>query len=69
MAWKDGLGGWRVVDVARGAWEVSMGGGGGVVCTRAGDKITVTGTTSWRYATITGTVSGGGTIKAYIRIR
>ena len=40
-----------------------------VLAVGEGDKLTVTGTTSGRYATITGTVSGGGTIKAYIRIR
>lgn len=47
----------------------SIDGSSSGVCTLEGDKITVTGTTSGRYATITGTVSGGGTIKAYIRIR
>ena len=46
----------------------SIDGDSSSVCTLEGDKLTVTGTTSGRYATVVGTV-GGGTIKAYIRIR
>lgn len=46
----------------------SIDGDSSGVCTLEGDKLTVTGTTSGRYATVVGTV-GGGTIKAYIRIR
>ena len=46
----------------------SIDGDSNGVCTLEGDKFTVTGTTSGRYATIIGTV-GDGTIKAYIRIR
>ena len=46
----------------------SIDGDSNGVCTLEGDKLTVTGTTSGRYATIIGTV-GDGTIKAYIRIR
>ena len=46
----------------------SIDGDNSGVCTLEGDKLTVTGTTSGRYATVVGTV-GGGTIKAYIRIR
>ena len=38
------------------------------VCKLEGAKVTVTGTSSGRYATIVGTV-GGGTVKAIIRIR
>ena len=38
------------------------------VCKLEGTKVTVTGTSSGRYATIVGTV-GGGTVKAIIRIR
>ena len=46
----------------------SIDGDSSGVCTLEGDKLTVTGTTSGRYATVVGTV-GGGTIKAYLRIR
>lgn len=46
----------------------SIDGDSGGVCTLEGDKLTVTGTTSGRYATVIGTV-GGGTVKAIIRIR
>lgn len=46
----------------------SIDGDSSGICTLEGDKLTVTGTTSGRYATVVGTV-GGGTIKAYIRIR
>lgn len=46
----------------------SIDGDSSGVCTLEGDKLIVTGTTSGRYATVVGTV-GGGTIKAYIRIR
>ena len=46
----------------------SIDGDSSSVCTLEGDKLTVTGTTSGRYATVVVTV-GGGTIKAYIRIR
>ena len=46
----------------------SIDGDSSGMCTLEGDKLTVTGTTSGRYATVVGTV-GGGTIKAYIRIR
>ena len=46
----------------------SIDGDSSGVCTLAGDKLTVTGTTSGRYATVVGSV-GGGTVKAIIRIR
>ena len=46
----------------------SIDGSSSGVCTLEGDKITVTGTTSGRYATVVGSV-GGGTVKAIIRIR
>ena len=46
----------------------SIDGDSSGVCTLDGDKLTVTGTTSGRYATVVGSV-GGGTVKAIIRIR
>ena len=46
----------------------SIDGDSSGVCTLEGDKLTVTGTTSGRYATVVGSV-GGGTVKAIIRIR
>ena len=46
----------------------AMDGDSNGVCKLEGAKVTVTGTSSGRYATIVGTV-GGGTVKAIIRIR
>ena len=46
----------------------AMDGDSNGVCKLEGTKVTVTGTSSGRYATIVGTV-GGGTVKAIIRIR
>ena len=46
----------------------SIDGDSSGVCTLDGDKLTVTGATSGRYATVVGSV-GGGTVKAIIRIR
>ena len=60
--WKLGIKG----TTAAVTWSIDGDSSG--VCTLEGDKFTVTGTTSGRYATIIGTV-GDGTIKAYIRIR
>lgn len=46
----------------------AMDGDSNGVCKLEGAKVTITGTSSGRYATIVGTV-GGGTVKAIIRIR
>ena len=46
----------------------AMDGDSNGICKLEGAKVTVTGTSSGRYATIVGTV-GGGTVKAIIRIR
>ena len=60
--WKLGIKG----TTAAVTWSIDGDSSG--VCTLDGDKLTVTGTTSGRYATVVGSV-GGGTVKAIIRIR
>lgn len=60
--WKLGIKG----TTAAVTWSIDGDSSG--VCTLEGDKFTVTGTTSGRYATVVGSV-GGGTVKAIIRIR
>ena len=60
--WKMGIKG----TTAAVTWSIDGDSSG--VCTLDGDKLTVTGTTSGRYATVVGSV-GGGTVKAIIRIR
>ena len=60
--WKLGIKG----TTAAVTWSIDGDSSG--VCTLDGDKLTVTGATSGRYATVVGSV-GGGTVKAIIRIR